>query len=125
MKSRALLLTMGFLLTLVLVVTCVGCNDDDPEEDTSAQAVKADKHSSVLVNITSQFLPNGDIVIRTSKDFYDKSGNAVRSISATDTVPGLGTTIDTVSTGRYDEDDNPIDSAITHPKNYQFFITVK
>ena len=42
-----------------------------------------------------------------------------------DTLPSLGFAIDTLNTGKQNDDGDDIDTVVHHKKMYQFFVSVK
>jgi hypothetical protein len=102
------------------------------EESTDKQppSVKIDKHGAVEMKIEQSYPDSSNTVqITTFKNFYDNTGNLIKTIVSRDTVVGLGMISDTLETGRLKKDENgddsPVDTIIRHHKNYQFYITVK
>jgi hypothetical protein len=112
-------------LSLFLGVFLVSCND---EQEVDEKGIQLDPHGSINVEISTQHFSEFD-VITTSKVVHDNFGGIVKTCVSYDTVPSLGPTKDTLNTGRtytdQDEEEHEIDTIITHPKDYQFYISVK
>jgi hypothetical protein len=111
---------------LFLLMSC--SNEDNTVKQPPA--VKIDKHGAIDMKIEQNYLDSSNNVqITTFKNFYDNTGNLIKTIVSHDTVAGLGIVADTLDTGRTkkdeDGDDTPVDTIIRHHKNYQFYITVK
>lgn len=123
LKRRLLLLAIG------VAFLAVGCESDDgPQETATPPAKTVDKHNSAVITYGQRVSDLGTVISDTTS-FYDGSGELLKLIIHSDTVPSLGMTKDTLDTGRTYEDDDgdtqPIDTVISHRRSYQFFITVK
>jgi len=117
---------LSLYVALSLLISCTN------KESTSKQppSVKIDKRGAIEMKIEQSYPDSSNTVqITTFKNFYDNTGNLIKTIVSRDTVVGLGMITDTLDAGRTkrDEDGNdiPVDTVITHHKNYQFYISVK
>ena len=100
-------------------------NQTDGKDDTNVQL---DPHNSINIEIKVSHLDSFD-VMSTSKTVHDNFGKIVKTIVTFDTLPKLGLIKDTLDTGRtyVDADgyEQEKDTIITHPKDYQLYISVK
>lgn len=108
-----LLLTMSF-------VSCV--------EETEDENVKLDPKSSINIELKVTHGATFDL-LTTTKTIHDEKGKVVNVITSTDTIPRLSMVKDTLETNRTREDEYgdevAVDTIITHPKDYQLYISVK
>ena len=123
MKRQPLSLFAG----LFLLASCTSGESTGTQQPPS---VKIDKHGAVEMKIEQSYPDSSNTVqITTFKNFYDNTGNLIKTIVSRDTVVGLGMISDTLETNRLKKDDDgndsPVDTIIRHHKNYQFYITVK
>ena len=130
MKHNTSILKMGVILTLLVIgsVFFTGCNDQEtpaPEDKTAKQTV--DKHNAVEVNMTVTHFDGFDL-LTTTKSVYDVQGNFIKTIQHLDTLPSLGLVSEKFDTGRTiensDGDEVSVDTTVTHPRDYQLYITV-
>jgi len=114
-----------FLFIVSLMITFVACEDQKPLEGT--QMVR-DTKSSIFTTVQTRHITGFDI--RTTTDtIHNEQGMVVKIISHLDTIPQMGLTRDTLSTGRKyvdaEGDEYEKDTVIVHPRDYQIYISVK
>jgi hypothetical protein len=112
---------IAIAFALVAVNVCfVGC--DDSMIDTPS-TVKIDKHATVDMHVHQN--TNGLFTIVTYTDtVYDNNAKIAKVSSFNDTLPKLANVSDTLDITPPDMEDEK-DTVITHPKTYQFFISIK
>ena len=103
--------------TLLPVVLAAGllltaCGEEEPETRHVSH------YGSVEVTFHTEHLNDTQDVIVTQKNIYDMKGQK-RTLTETDTVPGLGTTL---ITGENDEGET---QSAPHRRDYDFFVTIK
>jgi hypothetical protein len=120
-KYRVLAIMMVLLSTL----TITGCEEDNQR---GKDDVQLDPKNSINVEIKVTH-ENGFDIFATTKTIHDQFGGVIKVFTTYDTIPSLGLVRDTLETGREYEDDNgdmqSVDTIVTHPKDYQLYISVK
>jgi len=124
-KHRSRLFIVATVLIFSGLFMITSCTEDTPAEQA---IVHLNKNASIDVTMSTTHLNSFD-VLNIEKTLYNEQGRVVSTSVMHDTLPQLSLTKDTLNTGRIYEDENgdnqEIDTAITHPKNYEIYITVK
>lgn len=138
---------LSFIIISLIIISCK--ETPIPDNAGDSQAVQVNKHHSAILNVTQQAgatwtdtkstaTINGKPAIVTAqgtivayeRTYYGQDGSLLYTKTTYDTIPYLAFSTDTLDTGRRkhnDEtgDDEEIDTVVTHPKNLQFYVTVK
>jgi len=121
--AKLFFLAVGIFLFGILFLT--SCDEQQP---VSGGNIPLDKHGAIDIKVSTKHYDGFD-VLKVEKTVYDEAGNASQSKFFLDTMKSLSMVRDTLNTGRTFEDGDgntqEIDTMVTHPKNYQIFITVK
>ena len=129
-EYRGFAIMFAFLTAMVVMMMMfTGCEmDDQPVEGKQKDDVQKDPKCAVDIDMKTTHMDGFDL-LTTTKTIHDEFGNVVRVVTSYDTLPKLSMVRDTLETGRTYEDDNgdekSIDTIIFHPKDYQYYISVK
>lgn len=125
MKTKIAILFMSFIM-----MTLFSCEEVEQPESKDL-STKIDTRGTVEVKLKLIDGPNYQ-VLETTKRIFNLNGTFLRNVVSYDTLPSLGIVKDTLATGRFkqyvdddgDTQQEEIDTIITHPKDYQLFISV-
>ena len=115
----------------IIVCLCMlfmSCSESTDMKKSSDSKIERDPKEAIYMDIQVKHSSNVDLLYVT-KIVHNESGSEIKRIVTVDTIPKMGLTVDTLSTNRVytnsEGDENPIDTIIVHPRNYQLFISVK
>ena len=109
-----------FLMSLMVIMTVglASCTEKETQKSPEIQVVK---RGSVVIDMKVKHLSGFD-QLETSKAIYDERGVLVKTVYVYDSLPSMGMTRDTLVVTNSAGDEK--DTIVTHPKDYQLFITV-
>ena len=110
-----------FLMSLVLFLSVGLASCVDESQNKKSSEIQIDKHGSVVIDMKIKHLEGVDL-LETTKLVYDTNGKLVKNVTTCDSLPSMGMVKDTLLVTKDGEDDR--DTIVSHPKNYQLFITV-
>lgn len=122
-KAKLLFTVLAFVLGGMILLT--SCEEETPAPPATIQL---DKHGAIEMKISTTHIDSID-VLKVEKIVYNKDGVVVSSRFFLDTMKSLGMVKDTFNTGRTfidsDGNEHELDTVVSHPKNYQIYVTVK
>lgn len=122
-KAKVLITILAFIFGGMLCLT--SCEEEQP---VNPGTIQLDKHGAIEMKVSTTHHDSVD-VLRVEKIVYNKDGVVVSSRFFLDTMRSLGIVKDTLNTGRTytdsDGNEQELDTIVSHPRNYQIYITVK
>lgn len=122
-KAKLLFTVLAFIFGGMILLT--SCEEETP---ATPATIQLDKHGAIEMKISTTHLDSID-VLKVEKIVYNKDGVVVSSRFFLDTMKSLGMVKDTFNTGRAyidsDGNEHELDTVVSHPKNYQIYVTVK
>jgi len=122
-KAKVLITILAFIFGGMFLLT--SCEDEKPADPATIQL---DKHGAIEMKISTSHHDSID-VLKVEKIVYNKNGVIVNSRFFLDTMKSLGMMKDTFNTGRTytdsDGNEHELDTIVSHPRNYQIYVTVK